>query len=1484
MAIGAHELLLIVRAQNQASALLGRVGRDVRRLQNLRDINMQRAATMNKLQRNQIAQTNQIARIQSVMAADGKVRLQHEQAIARNSLQQYNVNSRLTNLDVRRTSLDRARAGLEVQRLNLLRQELGIESSMERIELRRQGLNNQIGRLNTQGLRNRQQLMQLDRQEFGLQTQLLERQLRYNQARRRVTALTGGEGSAVSLRDAQTRANIARRRMRETQMALAEIPGQRGIREAVGTDIQANIRLAQTQLATLGTEERKVAAQASVLAERHKVLAAQLANVDARTVALDSTEGQLIRELAILENELGIINARWAEHVTVTKAAGEQLLVLREEEKLLNQQLAEQNALLARQNLDRLRTGAQAVGHVGRVMQIAGLIGTAAFAAMGISAAHFNTEAVRASTQVGRIGSNASTVVANAGRIEKAILGIMQVVPANQHDLTDALYNIYSSMNTTFGQGTRLLKLFGQVWVAGGMLGSINDVADALITLGNNWHINAGNMREWNKIAASTLATVRFGRLTVEQYTQTMNQLAPAFHGAGQSIEQMNGAIAFLTRLMPSQRMSAAGLARLMEVIGRFAARPAPGFEKLAQDIQDAHGNLLPLDKVMEIFINRFPKLKTSGVFLNNFIKMISGQQGTVQARRALQGLVKNFDLYRKTLQNTTGDTKEFQRSLKAMQQSAGVRWAQFINDLRVIGLELGMVVLPFLLKIADALQVAIKWFEGLSQSTKNTIGRLAAITAVGLLVLGTLAAIAGSITAMIISFRLLRSESASLAAIFGLGGKSATGMASELGAINYKAGILIGTITTLIALWAKFPHQTDAVIRELGGFSKILGAIGIGFSIAGGAKLLRMVSGLDKLGAEALAAMGTVGRLRGELYALTRLSPYIVAIAVTYTVAKGMADKFKKEHHSDFVRGITDVASHIPIAGDFFLAGAKSGEDFGKAFNKMVDFWIDKNLVRSKAKVRQMTQEAINTATSPTGISQTQAILQQHVIAASSAVPQYEKMTAQTDLLKKNWKDIDRIFRTYIDMIPRAVSGTARFTAKGKDSAFVMTDKQFINEIIKLRRLKAASEAVTGGTPAELLKDQAAWIAFHKALDALTARSTALQKKMIDDLLNIAGTVSTISDTRALELAKNADRLRKIAEKSPTLANWKAYYAAQAALQKAAGADQLSMVSDVVSAQDDIATQAATQRAHDVGSIGKKQFFAELKQVLELRRAYLKSHSIADQKKFFDARKKLMKESSDAEKQYLSDAVRRTNDAYKQQIQNQNQAYKTSLNNLSQMYNQFFSEQQQNFGQLFQGSVLTGEGANIIQQFGFTMGPKDYLKDLQGQVSQFRRFNADLAKLGRRGAPKALTDQIRALGAKEGLPHIQEILKMTPTQWNRYVTAFKTGQKLIHDAAMAQLKGELKMYRQHGVNVAKAIIEGIRSQDSGLENALRKMLADLGIKPAKGYKPSPKSGNVIHNNHTTIHVGSGHSDAQTRANLRHGLWRTRVHTSGPFR
>jgi TP901 family phage tail tape measure protein len=835
---------------------------------------MQRSQVINRMAKNALTMQQQIGKIQSVASKNGKIRLQHEQAIDRILLHQTNIRNRIANLDIRREAIARAESNLEVKRIRILQQELGIESQLEKIELRRAGIMNQVGRIGTTQLRNQQQVDTLRRTAHALETQEIQREM---QVRKAESARMRGVSKKVSGRSMQNLMDaelIARRRLTETQMARAELPGQGRILASVGDDLKRNIVQTKGQLGELRIAEQKAELASQALAETVRGLEHQLAGLQARSAAVAGTEVELNKAIELTARDLQIANVEWAKQVKVAEQAAIALGHNIETQKMYNQQLMEFNALSAAQSGEKIATVARTASHIGRVLTATGLIGVAAFGAMAIAAAKFNSQAVNVATQTGNINQSAQAVVNNAAKIQTAVLKTMQTVPASSTDLTDALYNIYSSMQVTFGGGTKLLKLFGDVWVAGGMRGSIQDVSDALITLANNWQISGDNMKGFQKLAASTLATVRFGRLTVDQYTQTMNQLAPAFHGAHQSIEQMNGALAFLSRLLPSTGVTAAGIARMMEQFQRFAANPKAGFENLAKEITGTSGNLKPLNEVLQILINRMPDLAKSGVTLTNFFKTVSGNQGTVQARRALQGFILQFPEYQRVLKATTADQKELERSRKAMQESPGVKWATFMTQMHALALELGASVIPMLLAAIKPIQYIARGFDNLSDAQKRNIGHWAAWIAIGTLAAGVIASIAGGFALFIISMKTLKG------AIGGGAGLKALGV--EAGFVSARMGILGAALTALTLLFVQNPGLVKRMTDALGGLHTILKVLS---ALATVWTIQTIINSFLMMGNQAKIARGEIAATRVALLGLNGLTVgVIIAVSILQT------------------------------------------------------------------------------------------------------------------------------------------------------------------------------------------------------------------------------------------------------------------------------------------------------------------------------------------------------------------------------------------------------------------------------------------------------------------------------------------------------------------------------------------------------------------------------------------------------------------------
>jgi TP901 family phage tail tape measure protein len=522
--------------------------------------------------------------------------------------------------------------------------------------------------------------------------------------------------------------------MRQRQRALNElqsIEGENGQRllnlqrartNAQATEIQTSQRLANAQgrLAAarkLGASPQAMAALNSELqtAQLRATAAAQSFQV------LDAREAAAAKRASVLRSELDTTSQRLAQNAYQQQQVA----------KAINEQ-----------KWDKIQTGGRIMSHVGRVMQLGGLVAGGALAYMASGAAKFNSEATLVATQTGRIGSGFKTVAVNSKFVQNALLGLMGQTTATREELTQSAYDIYSSLSVSLKGGVRLLKMFSQASIAG--MTPLTDVTAAGIHVMNAFAIPVRRMPE---IMNRMFAAVRFGRMNFSQFTSTLTSTSPAMAAAGQSFDSLAGAMAFLTRMIPSTRSAGVALARLSEVLGR--AKFVQGVKQFGVHITDAHGRLLPMIDVIDKLVKRFPRLRQGGTFLQNFFKAMSGQQGTIQARRAFTFMVLRLRDYHKIQGQVVNDNNEFTRSLAAMEQTTGVKWSKFVNTLRALALEIGTAVIPVLMEMAKPLVDLAHKFSNLDASTKDQIGRWAGYAAAILLVGGTFLAVAG----MVISF-----------------------------------------------------------------------------------------------------------------------------------------------------------------------------------------------------------------------------------------------------------------------------------------------------------------------------------------------------------------------------------------------------------------------------------------------------------------------------------------------------------------------------------------------------------------------------------------------------------------------------------------------------------------------------------------------------------------------------------------------------------
>ena len=445
------------------------------------------------------------------------------------------------------------------------------------------------------------------------------------------------------------------------------------------------------------------------------------------------------------------------------------------EEAALNAEIAQRSALTARgaaaeKNYVRGRT----IAHGGSLAFMGGAVTTGLAGLAASSYAKFDVSSTKAATQVGAIGNSAAQTTKQAKELEKAILGMATEFPASADDMAQSAYDIFSSMSlgdTAVEQmtnGIKLLKVANKAAVGGQI--DLGTATNTMITVLNDFNPSLKNI---DHTMAQLFSTVRFMRGGFGDLGDAMNKLAPAAHASGQSLLEVGAAIAQVTRGIPSQAQAGTSVARLLDVFGRpdFQEGMRKFSAKFKQDLDitkvaaDGTERLIPLHDIISKIVKLSPHLTGGGVDLQNTIKIITalgsasgkgGTQSTVQSRRALTELIIGYKNYSSILKQSREDTVEYDKSVKALSETAGVKWQIAMNKLKVAWIQFGQAAMPILLKVLDLLTRAFEHFSRMSSGHKKIIASLIVIAGLVATVGGLFASAFGGIF-MLLAWNRLR-------------------------------------------------------------------------------------------------------------------------------------------------------------------------------------------------------------------------------------------------------------------------------------------------------------------------------------------------------------------------------------------------------------------------------------------------------------------------------------------------------------------------------------------------------------------------------------------------------------------------------------------------------------------------------------------------------------------------------------------------------
>lgn len=1151
-----------------------------------------------------------------------------------------------------------------------------------------------------------------------------------------------------------------------------------------------------------------------------------------------------------LRSTLGTMPAAYAQNTRAMATLGARANILQSElstlaarEKLLiEQQVALERAMGRQRMWANLGLGGRILQHLGRAMQMFGLVATAGVGLAARAYAQFNTQVTLAATQTRKAGQSFVATAKNSEYLQTQILQLMKQFPASSEEMSKSAYDIYSSLDITLTDGVRLLKLFNKAAVAGQT--DLSTVTAGSISVMNNFGFTVAQMP---KVMERMFAAVRFGRMTFDEWAKSLSTTVPMAKQAGQSFDTLAGTVAFLSRRL-DMRKTATGFARLVEILGR--KKMVAGLKDAGVVITDTSGKLLQLPQIMDRILAKFPGLAKGGGILRTFFRDMSGTEGTVMARRAFVALATQLPLYHKMMGQVIGDNNEFTMSFDAMARTPGVKWGIFVNQLKALFVEMGRSIMPAIVRMIEPLRDAAKWFNNLSDSAKNSIGRWLAYVSVFALVGGTVISLLGSFIRL---FAFLGSRGLLLSSFFATLAAGAVIIAAIKGDIHSLTDIvnaLVDAITghgftgwavglTAVGFAAyKVAAAFKAVAVAQTAVMVTGGGAAVGGAAAGGGLIAGMIGGAKGFGRGIGATKGIIqanvaasGVLRGTLAgaaisAAMIPSALLTAIPIVAAVGGGI---YLWKRHLDASR---EAAAKLKEEFNKLRVEGGAGRRYGDMFQLLVG--STDSIVRGKIQIREIKRtiadlrKELKTARG----SERLRILDQitlQTLDLAAAQRTLEQNYAKSD---KQFQALGAGFASFIPNANRMKALNAQLVELQKRRADVMkqlpsgvsTENSLVADIDrqigmvrnKMNVLMIEMESSAKGLRSSFVRTLTEW-----------ARMDFIPKvspKAMADLWNISkrlGRAVTKAEIKAIikaEIDPTAAfslpaAIRRIfskvkAQRIKIEADTSVVNKATAAAKKAQKAVPKAFRFPAFTFPDPSANVKAVRKKaaklltplHQKVIVDPPTNIAEVgAAIMNGIQGYLNAHPVTQpviQGSIMNPITKAIGAQSPSK--WAADKVGKPiiQGISVGLLENAGQLEKTAAI----------------VANLFGGGVID----KVEQAMDTKKGKKKGLgitgavltKDLQAQVRQYAQFNNSLARLAKRGAPKELIDQLAELGP-EAASKIATLSKMSAPQLRRYIALWKQAQR--------EIKRSMRITQADIKSATKAMADSLVSSIQGL-------------------------------------------------------------------
>lgn len=277
-------------------------------------------------------------------------------------------------------------------------------------------------------------------------------------------------------------------------------------------------------------------------------------------------------------------------------------------------------------------------------------------------------------------------------------------------------------------------------------------LTDAQSALGLTVADSTQNMLNMTRVSDVLVKANTLANATVQQFSTALTSKAgTAMKSYNIKMEEGVAVLAAYADQGIKSQLAGNMFARMLRLLIRSVNKNEKAFKKLNIRTKDAQGNLAPIADIMEDIGKATAGM--GSIQKSATLQMLGFEARIQDAILPLLGLSENIREYQKSLENAGGITQKVSdKQLASFNSQLKILW----NNVKLVGIEIGQMLAPWILKLGGYVKQATVWFQSLNETQKQWILIIAgAVAAIGplLIILGFVASALGSIIGLFTMF-----------------------------------------------------------------------------------------------------------------------------------------------------------------------------------------------------------------------------------------------------------------------------------------------------------------------------------------------------------------------------------------------------------------------------------------------------------------------------------------------------------------------------------------------------------------------------------------------------------------------------------------------------------------------------------------------------------------------------------------------------------